>query len=130
MRDSNEASWTQVLDVLEFMSDVTSVPILLDGDTGYGNFNNARRLVRKLEQRNIAECASKTNCSPKPILFWKAPDNNWLTWKSSQRRSELARIPLLIRLCSRGSKLSSLGRDSKKLSKELKLTGRQVPTLF
>ena len=54
VRDSNEASWTQVLEVLEFMSDNTSIPILLDADTGYGNFNNARRLVRKLEQRGVA----------------------------------------------------------------------------
>ena len=42
------------MDCLEFMSDVTTVPILLDADTGYGNFNNARRLVRKLEDRGIA----------------------------------------------------------------------------
>ena len=49
VRDSNEASYTQVLDVLEFMTDRVNIPILLDGDTGYGNFNNARRLVRKLE---------------------------------------------------------------------------------
>ena len=54
VRDNNEASWTQVLEVVEFMSDATDVPILLDGDTGYGNFNNMRRLVKKLEQRGIA----------------------------------------------------------------------------
>ena len=54
MRDSNEASWTQVLEVVEFMADATDIPILLDADTGYGNFNNARRLVRKLEDRGIA----------------------------------------------------------------------------
>ena len=54
VRDNNEASWTQVLEVLEFMSDNSSIPILVDADTGYGNFNNARRLVRKLEQRQIA----------------------------------------------------------------------------
>ena len=54
VRDSNEASWTQVLEMLEFMADATTIPILLDGDTGYGNFNNVRRLVTKLEQRNIA----------------------------------------------------------------------------
>ena len=54
VRDSNEASWTQVVEVLEFMSDATDIPILLDADTGYGNFNNARRLVRKLEDRGIA----------------------------------------------------------------------------
>jgi phosphoenolpyruvate phosphomutase len=45
VRDNNEASWTQVLEVLEFMADATDLPILIDGDTGYGNFNNMRRLV-------------------------------------------------------------------------------------
>src|SRR3981081_3492330 len=50
VRDNNEASWTQVVDMLEFMADASDLPILLDGDTGYGNFNNMRRLVRKLEQ--------------------------------------------------------------------------------
>jgi phosphoenolpyruvate phosphomutase len=54
LRDSNEASWTQVLDVLEYMADASSLPILVDGDTGYGNFNNVRRLVRKLGERGIA----------------------------------------------------------------------------
>ena len=34
VRDANEASWTQIVEVLEFMSDATSIPILLDGDTG------------------------------------------------------------------------------------------------
>src|ERR1043165_7851167 len=51
VRDNNEASWTQVLEVVQFMADATNIPILLDGDTGFGNFNNARRLVQKLEQR-------------------------------------------------------------------------------
>jgi len=65
VRDSNEASYTQVLEVLEFMSDNTSIPILLDGDTGYGNYNNARRLVRKLEQRNIAGVCLEDKLFPK-----------------------------------------------------------------
>lgn len=45
VRDNNELSWTQVVDALEFMADATSIPILLDGDTGYGDFNSMRRLV-------------------------------------------------------------------------------------
>ncbi|GIP20959.1 phosphoenolpyruvate mutase [Paenibacillus sp. J22TS3] len=69
VRDNNEASWTQVLDVLEFMSDATSIPILLDGDTGYGNFNNARRLVKKLEQRNIAGVCIEDKQFPKMNSF-------------------------------------------------------------
>ena len=69
VRDSNEASWTQVVDMLEFMSDVTSIPILLDGDTGYGNFNNMRRLVKKLEQRNIAGVCIEDKQFPKLNSF-------------------------------------------------------------
>jgi len=69
VRDSNEASWTQVLEMLEFMADASSVPILLDGDTGYGNFNNVRRLVRKLEQRNIAAVCIEDKLYPKTNSF-------------------------------------------------------------
>lgn len=65
VRDNNEASWTQVLEVLEFMSDATTVPVLLDGDTGYGNFNNMRRLVAKLEQRDIAGVCIEDKIFPK-----------------------------------------------------------------
>ena len=64
-RDNNEASWTQVLDKLEFMSDMVSIPILLDGDTGYGNFNNFRRLIRKLEQRDISGVCIEDKLFPK-----------------------------------------------------------------
>jgi len=69
VRDSNEASWTQVLEVLEFMSDASSVPIMLDGDTGYGNFNNFRRLVRKLEQRDVAAVCIEDKLFPKTNSF-------------------------------------------------------------
>jgi len=65
VRDCNEASWTQVVDMLEFMSDATNVPILLDGDTGYGDFNNVRRLVKKLEQRGIAGVCLEDKLFPK-----------------------------------------------------------------
>ncbi|MGQ0430146.1 MAG: phosphoenolpyruvate mutase [Gammaproteobacteria bacterium] len=69
VRDNNEASWTQVLEMLEFMADATTVPILLDGDTGYGNFNNVRRLVRKLEDRGIAAVCIEDKLFPKTNSF-------------------------------------------------------------
>lgn len=72
VRDNNEVSWTQVMDVLEFMSDATSIPILLDGDTGYGNFNNARRLVKKLEQCHIAGVCIEDKLFPKTNSFINA----------------------------------------------------------
>jgi phosphoenolpyruvate phosphomutase len=69
VRDNNEASWTQVLEVVEFMADDTSIPILLDGDTGYGNFNNLRRLVNKLEQRGAAGVCIEDKLFPKTNSF-------------------------------------------------------------
>ncbi|XP_041348190.1 phosphoenolpyruvate phosphomutase-like [Gigantopelta aegis] len=65
VRDCNEASWTQVLEVLEFMNDACDIPILMDADTGFGNFNNARRLVKKLEQIGIAGACLEDKLFPK-----------------------------------------------------------------
>jgi phosphoenolpyruvate phosphomutase len=69
VRDNNEASWTQVLEAVEFMADATRLPILLDADTGYGNFNNARRLVRKLESRGVAAMCIEDKLFPKTNSF-------------------------------------------------------------
>ncbi|WP_172372050.1 phosphoenolpyruvate mutase [Sporosarcina jiandibaonis] len=69
VRDNNEASWTQVVDILEFMSDSTRIPILVDGDTGYGNFNNARKLVKKLEIIGLAGVCIEDKLFPKTNSF-------------------------------------------------------------
>ena len=69
VRDNNEASWTQVLEQLEFMADATEIPILVDGDTGYGNFNNVRRLVKKLCQRGVAGVCIEDKLFPKTNSF-------------------------------------------------------------
>jgi phosphoenolpyruvate phosphomutase len=69
VRDNNEASWRQVLEVVEFMSDATKIPILLDGDTGYGNFNSMRWLVRRLEQRGVAGVCIEDKLFPKTNSF-------------------------------------------------------------
>jgi phosphoenolpyruvate phosphomutase len=69
VRDSNEASWTQVLDVMDFMTECTDIPILLDGDTGYGNFNNARRLIGKLERVDVAGVCLEDKLFPKTNSF-------------------------------------------------------------
>jgi len=69
VRDNNEASSTQVLEVLEFMSDCTTIPILVDGDTGWGNFNNMRRAVSKLCQREVAGICIEDKLFPKTNSF-------------------------------------------------------------
>jgi phosphoenolpyruvate phosphomutase len=72
VRDNNELSWTQVVDHVAFMTEATSVPLLLDGDTGYGNFNNMRRLVRKLEQVGVGGVTIEDKVFPKTNSFLRA----------------------------------------------------------
>lgn len=69
VRDNNEISYTQLLDVLEYMNDASELPILVDGDTGYGNFNNACRLLQKLEQLGIAAVCIEDKKFPKTNSF-------------------------------------------------------------
>jgi len=70
VRDHNELSWTQVLEVVELMVDsAPAVPVLLDGDTGYGDFNNLRRLVRKLERVGGGGVCIEDKCFPKTNSF-------------------------------------------------------------
>jgi len=64
-RDANELTWTQVADALEHMADVTSIPILADGDSGHGDFNTVRRFVRRLSARGIAGVCFEDQRFPK-----------------------------------------------------------------
>jgi phosphoenolpyruvate phosphomutase len=69
LSDRNEASWTQVLDIIEFMVECTEVPILMDGDTGFGNFNNVQRLVKKLCQKGVSGVCLEDKVFPKLNSF-------------------------------------------------------------
>lgn len=69
VRDNNEISHTQLIDTLEFMNDACNIPILVDGDTGYGNFNNARMFIHKLESHGIAAVCLEDKRFPKMNSF-------------------------------------------------------------
>jgi phosphoenolpyruvate phosphomutase len=68
-RDANEASWTQVVEVVERMADATTIPILVDGDSGFGNFNNARLAALKLYQRGAGGICLEDKGFPKMNSF-------------------------------------------------------------
>ena len=69
LRDNNELSWSQVVDHVASMAEATAIPILVDGDTGYGNFNSMRRLVRRLEQVGAAGVTIEDKLFPKTNCF-------------------------------------------------------------
>ncbi|MEY9523377.1 phosphoenolpyruvate phosphomutase [Bradyrhizobium japonicum] len=68
-RDANEASWSQLVDAVERIVDSSQLPVLVDGDGGFGNFDNARLLARKLRERAAAGVALEDSCFPKMNSF-------------------------------------------------------------
>jgi phosphoenolpyruvate phosphomutase len=69
VRDSDEATWSQLLGVVENMADAATIPIVVDGDTGYGNFNTARRFARHAERIGVAGICFEDKLFPKINSF-------------------------------------------------------------
>jgi len=69
VRDANELSVSEVVHHVTGMQRAVDVPILLDGDTGFGNFNNARRLVQDLESAGVGGVCFEDKLFPKTNSF-------------------------------------------------------------
>jgi phosphoenolpyruvate phosphomutase len=69
VRDHNEASWTQLLAVVEMMVEAVDVPVLVDGDTGHGDFSTARRFARRAERIGAAGVCFEDKTFPKMNSF-------------------------------------------------------------
>ena len=96
LRDANEASWSQVVQVVDYINQATSLPVLLDGDTGFGNFNNARRLVNRLELLGIAGVCMEDKLFPKT--------NSFITKGKPQELADIDEFCLKIRACKDAQK--------------------------
>lgn len=69
VRDNNELSWTDVVDTMKYMTNATSIPILLDGDTGYGNYNNFVQVLKELVKHDVGGVAIEDKLFPKTNSF-------------------------------------------------------------
>ncbi|CAG0912065.1 unnamed protein product, partial [Cyprideis torosa] len=58
-------SYGEVLDQVRNICDATSLPVLADGDTGYGNAMNVRRTVRGFSRAGCAAVMIEDQLSPK-----------------------------------------------------------------
>jgi phosphoenolpyruvate phosphomutase len=69
LRDNSELTMTQALEILESMTARVEIPILFDGDTGYGHFNHFQQLVRRLCSRQVAGVCIEDKVFPKTNSF-------------------------------------------------------------
>lgn len=69
LRDANELSWSQVLDLIDPMLEFVDTPLLVDADSGYGDFNIFGRFVRKASARGVAGVCIEDKAFPKRNSF-------------------------------------------------------------
>jgi len=72
LRDNSELTMSEVLDVLETMTARANIPILFDGDTGYGQFSHFQQLVRKLCLRRVGGVCIEDKVFPKTNSFLRS----------------------------------------------------------
>ena len=56
---------TEIAEIVSRMSDVSTIPIVVDGDTGFGNAINVIRTVKQLERAGAAAIQLEDQVSPK-----------------------------------------------------------------
>ena len=72
LRDNSELTMTEVLETLESITAKVEIPILFDGDTGYGQFSHFQQLVRKLCIRRVGGVCIEDKVFPKTNSFLRS----------------------------------------------------------
>lgn len=75
LRDASEICASEMLKVVERMAEVTTVPILVDVDAGYGNFNNLRLIARRLATYGVAGICVEDKLHPKLNSYCEGAHN-------------------------------------------------------
>lgn len=70
LRDLNEICMSEVLNVANRIVEKVDIPILVDVDSGYGNFNNFRIAATRLEKLGIAGVCIEDKKYPKSNSFF------------------------------------------------------------
>ena len=69
VRDRNELSFKEVADLCYYICSRVEIPMLLDMDTGYGDFNTASTAIRMIESAGVAGVCIEDKKFPKHNSF-------------------------------------------------------------
>lgn len=64
-RDAGELSWSEVVALSSNITNVTNIPLLVDGDNGHGDFNIARLFATQLRKVGVAGISIEDQAFPK-----------------------------------------------------------------
>ncbi|MCQ6279075.1 oxaloacetate decarboxylase [Bacillus sp. EB600] len=72
--DVGLTSLKEVVDIVTRMADVTTAPIVVDADTGFGNAINVMRTVKEFERAGVAAIQMEDQVSPKKCGHFSGKD--------------------------------------------------------
>ncbi|MBT2730169.1 oxaloacetate decarboxylase [Bacillus sp. ISL-75] len=72
--DVGLTSLKEVVEIVARMTDVTTIPIVVDADTGFGNAINVMRSVREFERAGVAAIQIEDQVSPKKCGHFNGKD--------------------------------------------------------
>lgn len=72
--DVGLTSLKEVVDIVTRMTDVTTIPIVVDADTGFGNAINVIRTVKEFERAGVAAIQMEDQVSPKKCGHFNGKD--------------------------------------------------------
>jgi 2-methylisocitrate lyase-like PEP mutase family enzyme len=72
--DVGLTSLKEVVDIVARMADVTTIPIVVDADTGFGNAINVMRTVHEFERAGVAAIQMEDQVSPKKCGHFNGKD--------------------------------------------------------
>jgi methylisocitrate lyase len=93
--DSSQLSLTELAEMYSRYCEATTLPLLADADTGFGNVTNVARTVRLYEKAGVAGLFIEDQVFPKRCghMTGKAVVPPGRVARRSRRRSMRARIP-------------------------------------
>lgn len=72
VRDNNELTWTEVAEAVRTLVEASALPVLVDGDSGYGNFNSFRRAACRFASVGAAGVCIEDKLFPKTNSFLRS----------------------------------------------------------
>lgn len=74
VRDANELSWMQMMDIMDNITDVVKIPVIFDADTGYGDHHIIKIVARKAQKRGVNSICIEDKIFPKRNSFLEQAD--------------------------------------------------------
>lgn len=75
LRDCSEITYSEMINTVKYITDFVDIPVIVDADTGYGDYNTFIRVVKQSQKANISALCIEDKVFPKSNSFLNLPQN-------------------------------------------------------